>query len=77
MLSLTVKIGEAIAIGNSAVIKVVDKSGQRVRLVVATRRTNPVKILNPGIIPPKFTFGITAKQMVTGNTDRQMLLPFA
>jgi len=77
MLSLTVKTGEAIAIGNSAVVKVVDKSGQRVRLIVATRRSNPVKIIPTGIIPPRFAFGLTAKQTLATDTNSQILLPFA
>jgi len=59
MLSLTVKTGEAIAIGDVAYVKVLDKSGQRVRLVVAACRSNQVRIIPTGIIPPAFNFGLT------------------
>jgi len=73
MLSLTVKTGEAIAIGKLAYVKVVDKSGQRVRLIVATPHSNQVRIVPPGIVPPKFDRGLTRK----GTGLKQLLLPFA
>jgi|GEM_PF-2405218 len=58
MLSLTVKTGEAIAIGDVAYVKVLDKSGQRVRLVVASP-IRPIRIIATGIVPPIFTGGLT------------------
>jgi len=60
MLALTVKTGEAIAIGDVAYVKVLDKSGQRVRLVVASH-ARPIRIIATGIIPSRFTTGLTGE----------------
>jgi len=76
MLSLTVKTGEAIAIGNVACVKVLDKSGQRVRLVVATRRSNPVRIIPTGIIPPRLAVGIEKEKTPLNVMDTQMTWAF-
>jgi len=61
MLSLTIKTGEAIAIGDVAYVKVLDKSGQRVRLVVASP-IRPIHIIASGIIPQRFTTGLTGER---------------
>lgn len=58
MLSLSVRIGQAVQIGEAAVVKVEDKSGRMVRLIIATS-ISPINLLADGIIPARFTTGIT------------------
>lgn len=60
MLALSVRIGEAVQIGEAAVIKVEDKQGRVVKLVFATD-ISPIRILDDGIIPARFTRGITGR----------------
>lgn len=60
MLALTVGIGKAVQIGDAAVVKVEDKQGRAVKLVFATD-IFPIRILDDGIIPPRFTRGITGQ----------------
>jgi hypothetical protein len=57
MLSLSVKIGQAVQIGDAAVVRVDDKSGRYVRLRIATA-LSPIKLLADGIIPMRFTVGL-------------------
>lgn len=57
MLSLSVKIGQAVQIGDAAVVKVDDKTGRYVRLRIATA-LSPIKLLADGIIPMRFTVGL-------------------
>lgn len=60
MLSLSVRIGQAVQIGEAAVVKVEDKQGRAVKLVFATE-ISPIRILDDGIIPTRFTRGITGR----------------
>lgn len=64
MLSLTVKIGQAVQIGDVAVIKVEDKKGRCVRLRFATP-LSPIKLLTDGIIPMRFTVGLAGDMAKT------------
>ncbi|WP_420354834.1 hypothetical protein [Bartonella choladocola] len=57
MLALTVRVGQAVQIGEEAVVRVEDKSGRRVKLVIATRHT-PINIIDTGIIPARFVVGL-------------------
>lgn len=57
MLSLTVKVGQAVKLGDVGYIKVEDKYGRNVKLVFAMD-IKPIKIIPTGIIPPEFTTGI-------------------
>lgn len=61
MLTLSVRMGQAVQIGEEAVVKVIDKSGRMVRLVIATHHS-PVRLLADGIIPVRFTVGITGER---------------
>ncbi|CAN7305923.1 hypothetical protein LJR231_001575 [Phyllobacterium sp. LjRoot231] len=63
MLSLTVRIGQAVQLGEYAVIKVEEKSGRNVRLVFATA-IQGIHLLADGIIPKRFTVGITGERKV-------------
>jgi hypothetical protein len=69
MKCLDVKVGQAIQLGDQAVIKVAEKSGQRVRLVIATQLA--IELIATGIIPSRFTTGIT------GERQRLPLAPMA
>ncbi|MEN5278920.1 hypothetical protein ABE527_18485 [Brucella sp. TWI432] len=60
MLSLSVRIGQAVQIGEAAVVKVEDKQGRGVKLVFATD-ISPIRILDDGVIPTRFTRGITGR----------------
>lgn len=60
MLSLTVKIGQAVQIGDVAVVKVEDKKGRCVRLRFATA-LSPITILADGLIPMRFTVGLAGE----------------
>lgn len=60
MLTLSVRIGQAVQIGDAAVVKVQDKSGRMVKLTFATAIA-PIRILADGIIPPRFTTGISGE----------------
>ena len=57
MLSLTVKVGQAVKLGDIGYIKVLDKYGRNVKLVFAMD-IHPIKIVPTGIIPPEYTTGI-------------------
>jgi hypothetical protein len=61
MLSLTVRVGQAVQIGDVAVVKVEEKSGRNVRLIFATA-IQGIHILADGIIPKRFTTGITGER---------------
>lgn len=63
MLSLTVRIGQAVQLGEVAVVKVEEKSGRNVRLVFATAIA-PIRLIADGIIPKRFTMGITGERKV-------------
>lgn len=56
---LTVKVGEAVQIGDVAVVKLAEKSGQRIKLVFATAL--PLTHIVTGIIPAAFSTGITGR----------------
>ena len=54
ILSVSVKVGDGVQIGDVAFVRVDDKSGSRVNLKIATADPElPVKRM-PGIIPPQF-----------------------
>lgn len=57
MLSLSVRIGQAVQIGEEAVVRVEEKSGKMVKLVIATQHT-PISILSDGLIPKRFCGGL-------------------
>jgi len=63
MLSLTVRVGQAVQLGDVAVIKVEEKSGRNVRLVFATA-IQGITVLADGIIPKRFTLGISGERKV-------------
>lgn len=50
----TIKAGQAVQIGNGAVVKVLDVAGQRVRMGIALTSAVPIRIIADGIIPPAF-----------------------
>jgi hypothetical protein len=56
----TVREGEALQIGDAAVVRVEEKSGRRVRLVIATLMS-PIHLIPSGIFPDRFTTGITGE----------------
>lgn len=60
MFSTTVRVGQAVQIGDAAVVRVDHKSGQMVRLVIATA-LHPIRVIATGIIPARFTMGITGE----------------
>lgn len=61
MLTLNVNVGEVVQVGDTpsegVVIKVKARSGRSVRLAFATHL--PISVLTDGIIPARFTNGIT------------------
>lgn len=59
MLALSVRIGQAVSIGETAAIKVKDKSGRMVKLVFFTNER--VELIPDGLIPARFTHGITGE----------------
>jgi hypothetical protein len=63
MLTLDVKVGQALQIGaddpqHGVVIKVEEKSGRRVQLAIATAMS-PIRIIADGLFPSRFTTGIS------------------
>lgn len=59
MIRKTIRTGQAVQIGEAAVVRVEHKSGRLVDLVIATAL--PVMLLVDGIIPARFTHGITGE----------------
>lgn len=63
MITMDVKVGQAVQVGEEpecgAVVTVMHKSGRTARLSFATRL--PVRLLTTGIIPARFTFGVTGE----------------
>lgn len=58
MLVKTLRVGQALQIGEAAAVKVLDKKGgQYVRLGIATALA-PIRLLPDGIIPARFAVGI-------------------
>lgn len=60
MLSLTVRTGQVVQIGDIGCIKVAEKSGRQVKLIFAMN-VKPILILADGLIPARFTLGITGE----------------
>lgn len=60
MLILTAKIGHVVEIGDTVAIKLLEKSGQRVRMAIATQLA-PIRINATGIIPARYSTGITGE----------------
>lgn len=60
MLALTVRCGQAVQIGEAAVVKVEHKSGRQVKLVFHTALA-PIRLLADGLIPARFTFGLSGE----------------
>lgn len=59
VLSITVRVGQAVQIGEVAVIKVQEKSGRQVKLgIAALDSISPIKLLPTGIIPARFAVGL-------------------
>jgi hypothetical protein len=56
MFSKTLRVGEAVEIGDVAAVRVEEKSGCRVKLSLFTDL--PIRMLNEGIIPPRYTYGL-------------------
>lgn len=54
---LTVKVGEAVQIGDVAFVRVKEKSGQRVTLAIATELA--IEHIPTGILPPIFSTGLS------------------
>lgn len=61
MLTLTVKVGQAVQIGDAVCVGVDAKSGQSVKLTIATH-IGPVMLIPSGIIPERFTMGVTGRR---------------
>ena len=59
MLSLTVREGEAVQIGEVGAIRVNKKYGRSVNMTFFMPAISPIRILADGIIPTRFTTGIT------------------
>jgi len=57
MFSKTLHVGEAIEIGDVASVRVEAKSGCMVKLAFFTEL--PLRLLVDGLIPPRYTHGIT------------------
>ncbi len=58
---LDVRVGQAVQLGDQAVVKVAEKSGQRVKLVIATHLA--IELIVTGIIPTRFSTGLTGERM--------------
>lgn len=58
MYSKTFRVGEAIEIGDQAVVRIEAKSGSMVKLAFFTGL--PLRMLVDGIIPPRYVYGIRA-----------------
>jgi sRNA-binding carbon storage regulator CsrA len=61
MLTLDVKAGQGVQIGDVAFIKVIRKDGARVRLGFLTA-VHPITIIAEGVIPQVFAVGITGER---------------
>lgn len=70
MLVMTVPVGAAVQIGEVAVVRVEHKNGQYVRLALATHLA--VEYIASGIIPRRFTTGISGERRRVGNDDAPM-----
>lgn len=71
MLTLSVKFGQAVQIGEAAVVKIDDKNGRYVRLRIWTA-LSPIKLLADGIIPKRFTVGLSGE---IGRTNIPIAMP--
>jgi hypothetical protein len=56
MFSTTLRVGEAIEIGDQAAVRVEAKSGCMVKLAFFT--SLPLRVIVDGIIPPRYTYGL-------------------
>ena len=71
MLVMDVLKGQAVQIGDVAVIKLLDKlGGGRVKVAFATEL--PVKLIADGIIPTRFTIGVTGERRAHRGTLEQL-----
>ncbi|MRX32814.1 hypothetical protein [Aminobacter sp. MDW-2] len=59
MFSKTIRVGEAVEIGDVACIRVDEKSGRNVRLSFFTDL--PIRHMADGLIPARYTHGITGE----------------
>ena len=55
-----IRIGQAVQIGDVAVVKLKDKAGARIKLAIATQL--PLLLLADGLIPARFTTGISGDE---------------
>jgi hypothetical protein len=60
MITRDVKVGDILEIGDQVSIKVKEKSGQRVRLVIATA-ISPIKMNETGVMPERYATGLTGE----------------
>ena len=65
-LTLTVNTGQAVQLGDAAVIRVGEKTGNRVKLTFYTTIA-PIELITTGIIPRQFTTGITGERRILEN----------
>lgn len=71
MLVKDVLVGQAVQLGEVAVIKLLEKAGGgRVKMAFATDL--PVQVLADGIIPHRFTVGVTGKMRAHRGTLEQL-----
>lgn len=57
-----VRVGQAVEIGPDVVVRVDRKSGQWVRLAIfAMQHVAPIRLIVTGIIPQRFTTGLTGE----------------
>lgn len=62
MLSMTVKCGQAVKIGEVAVVKVLYRTGMAVRLAIGTATPEiPITLLADGLVPARFTMGLAGQ----------------
>lgn len=60
MLTLDVRTGQAVQIGDAACIKIGYKSGARVKIAFATELK--VTLIPDGLIPARFTYGVSGEK---------------
>ena len=61
MLSKTLRAGEAVEIGDVAVVRVEAKSGSCTKLSFFTEL--PIRALADGLIPPRYVYGLVAPRI--------------
>lgn len=72
MLTLTVREGQAVQLGDVGAIRINKKYGRAVNMTFFMENVAPIRIIADGIIPPRFTTGITG---VPHRIPRDVLAP--